>query len=191
MDPEDVIENNRMSVEQWDTVCRAAGVPDAVREALRNSDAPDSERTALALAAVERSAPPVRTIRQHNDETLDNPVILRNAVVNFYDAVNRGEQPSGQAAEVFAQGERALAERLCRNAGIATIGLSDAEVVRRAATTSDFPLIAGGTFNLAMRRELDAAASLWLLCLVAIVFQHSMQKHAALLIGPVLQSPTN
>ncbi|MCH4541522.1 Mu-like prophage major head subunit gpT family protein [Ochrobactrum sp. A-1] len=159
MDPEDVIENNRMSVEQWDTVCRAAGVPDAVREALRNSDAPDSERTALALAAVERGAPPVRTIRQHNDETLDNPVVLRNAVVNFYDAVNRGEQPNGQAAEVFAQGERALAERLCRNAGIATIGLSDAEVVRRAATTSDFPLIAGGTFNLAMRRELDAAAS--------------------------------
>lgn len=159
MDPEDVIENNRMSVEQWDTVCRAAGVPDAVREALRNSDAPDSERTALALAAVERSAPPVRTIRQHNDDTLDNPVVLRNAVVNFYDAVNRGEQPNGQAAEVFAQGERALAERLCRNAGITTIGLSDAEVVRRAATTSDFPLIAGGTFNLAMRRELDAAAS--------------------------------
>ncbi|KAB0572622.1 HK97 family phage prohead protease [Brucella pituitosa] len=159
MDPEDVIEINRMSVEQWDTVCRAAGVPDAVREALRNSDAPDSERTALALAAVERSAPPVRTIRQHNDDTLDNPVVLRNAVVNFYDAVNRGEQPNGQAAEVFAQGERALAERLCRNAGITTIGLSDAEVVRRAATTSDFPLIAGGTFNLAMRRELDAAAS--------------------------------
>ncbi len=159
MDPEETTQINRMTVEQWDTVCRAAGVPDAVREALRNSDTPDSERTALALAAVERSTPQVRTLRQHNDETLDNPVVLRNAVVNFYDTVNRGEQPSGQAAEVFAQGERALAERLCRSAGIATVGLSDAEVVRRAATTSDFPIIAGGTFNLAMRRELDAAAS--------------------------------
>ncbi|MEN5276434.1 hypothetical protein ABE527_05735 [Brucella sp. TWI432] len=152
-------QENRMSAEQWDTVCRAAGVPDAVREALRNSDASDADRTALALAAVERNAPPVRTIRQHNDQTFDNPVVLRDAVISFYDAVNRGEQPNGQAAEVFAQGERALAERLCRNAGIATTGLSDAEVVRRAATTSDFPIIAGGTFNLSMRRELDAASS--------------------------------
>jgi phage head maturation protease len=158
-DIQDEEQETRMSAEQWDTVCRAAGVPDAVREALRNSDASDADRTALALAAVERNAPPVRTIRQHNDQTLDNPIVLRDAVISFYDAVNRGEQPSGQAAEVFAQGERALAERLCRNAGIATAGLSDAEVVRRASTTSDFPIIAGGTFNLSMRRELDAASS--------------------------------
>jgi hypothetical protein len=163
MDPEEIIEETppeaRMTAEQWDTVCRAAGVPDAVREALRESDAPDADRTRLALAAVERGTPPVRTVRQHNDQTLDNPAVLRNAVIGFYDAVNRGEAPAGQAAEVFAQGERALAERLCRNAGISTVGLSDAEVIRRAATTSDFPIIAGGTFNLAMRRELDAAAS--------------------------------
>lgn len=149
----------RMTAEQWDTVCRAAGVPDAVREALRDCDASDAERTRLALAAVERGAPNVRTVRQHNDETLDNPVVLRNAVINFYDAVNRGEAPTGPAAEVFAHGERALAERLCRNAGVSTVGLSDAEVIRRAATTSDFPIIAGGTFNLAMRRELEVAAS--------------------------------
>ncbi len=56
---------------------------------VRNSDTPDSERTALALAAVERGTPQVRTLRQHNDETLDNPVVLRNAVVNFYDTVSR------------------------------------------------------------------------------------------------------
>lgn len=150
----------RMTPEQFDTVCRAAGVPDEVRMALRDSDAPDADRTRLALAAVERSSTPIRTVRQpENDQTLDNPVVLRNAVVGFYDARNRGVEPEGPAREVFAQGERALAERLCRNAGIATVGLSDAEVIRRAATTSDFPIIAGDTFNLSMRRELDAAAA--------------------------------
>lgn len=150
----------RMTAEQFDTVCRAAGVPDTIRTALRDNDAPDAERMRLALAAIERAAPAITTTRRaHNDQTLDNPMVLRNAVVGFYDAVNRGEAPAGQAAEVFAQGERALAERLCRNAGIATIGLSDAEVIRRAATTSDFPIIAGSTFNLAMRRELDAATA--------------------------------
>lgn len=162
MDPE-VIEDNqtetRMSPEQWDTVCRAAGVPDDVRQALRTSDAGDEDKMRIALAATENRQPTIRTVRQHNDQSLDNPAVLRNAVIGFYDAVNRGEAPAGQAAEVFAQGERALAERLCRNAGVSTVGLSDAEVIRRAATTSDFPIIAGGTFNLAMRRELDGAAS--------------------------------
>lgn len=159
MDPE-TIEETRMTPEQWDTVCRAAGVPDDVREALRASEAGDDEKMRLALAATENRQTNVRTVRQqHNETTLDNPGVLRAAVIEFYDTVNRGEAPTGQAAEVFAQGERALAERLCRNSGISTVGLSDAEVIRRATTTSDFPIIAGGTFNLAMRRELDAAAS--------------------------------
>ncbi len=158
MDPA-TTEMTRMTPVQWDTVCRAAGVPDDVREALRESDAADEDKMRLALAATENRQPTVRTVRQHNDQTLDNPSVLRTAVIEFYDAVNRGEAPTGQAAEVFAQGERALAERLCRNAGISTIGLADAEVIRRAATTSDFPIIAGGTFNLAMRREMEAAAS--------------------------------
>ena len=159
MDPEDDVIETRMTPEQWDTVCRAAGVPDDVREALRASDAADDEKMRIALAATENRQTSVRTARQHNDQSLDNPDVLRTAVIGFYDAVNRGEAPTGQAAEVFAQGERALNERLCRNAGISTVGLSDAEVSRRAATTPDFPIIAGGTFNLAMRRELDAAAS--------------------------------
>lgn len=163
VDPDEIEETQtetRMTPDQFDTVCRAAGVPDNVRLALRDSDAPDADRTRLALAAVERSSTPIRTVRQpSSDQTLDNPVVLRNAVVGFYDARNRGVEPEGPAREVFAQGERALAERLCRNAGIATLGLSDAEVIRRAATTSDFPIIAGDTFNLAMRRELDAAAA--------------------------------
>ncbi|NBN64753.1 hypothetical protein [Pannonibacter tanglangensis] len=158
--PSELETETRMTPAAFDTVCRAAGVPDDVREALRDSDAPDAEKMRLALAAVERAAPALRTVRSgHNDETFDNPGVLRAAVVEFFDTVNRGETPTGRAAEVFAQGERALAERMCRNAGITTVGLSDAEVIRRAATTSDFPIIAGATFNLAMRRELDAAAS--------------------------------
>ncbi|MFN4125253.1 hypothetical protein [Pannonibacter indicus] len=159
MPPEIEVEY-RMKPEDFDTVCRAAGVPDDVREALRDSGVPDAEKMKLALAAVERAVPPVRTVRSgHNEDTLDNPGVLRAAVVEFFDTVNRGGEPTGRAAEVFAQGERALAERICRNAGIATAGLTDAEVIRRAATTSDFPIIAGTTFNLAMRRELEAAAA--------------------------------
>ncbi|SIS71530.1 hypothetical protein [Paracoccus saliphilus] len=156
----DTTEPTRMTADQFDTVCRAAGVPDNVREVLRASEADDSDRMRLALASIEAGQTTIRTVnRGHNDQTLDNPEVLRSAVIGFYDARNRGEAPTGQAAEVFAQGERALAERLCRNHGINTLGLSDAEVIRRAATTSDFPIIAGGTFNLAMRREMEAAAA--------------------------------
>lgn len=149
----------RMTPEQWDTICRAAGIPDEIRISLRDSEAEDSDKMKIALAATERSATPVGTTIKHNDQTLDNPGNLRMAVIDFYDTINRGEQPTGPAAEVFANGERGLAERICRSAGISTVGLTDQELIRRAATTSDFAIIAGGTHNLAMRRELEAAAS--------------------------------
>lgn len=156
---EDESSSPRASAESFATICRAAGVPDAVRDSLAALDASDDVRLRMALRAVERQQPVIQTTLAHNDNTLDNPAVLRGAVAGFYDAVNRGAAPEGPAAAVFAQGERALAERFCRAAGISTLGLSDAEVCRRAATTSDFALVAGGTFNLAMRREMEGAAA--------------------------------
>lgn len=157
--PDPQAEAVRMTAEQWDTICRAAGIPDEIRTSLRDSDALDADKMKIALAATERAAATVNTTRGQNDQTLDNPGSLRTAVIEFYDTINRGEQPAGAAAEVFANGERGLAERLCRSAGISTVGLTDLDLIRRAATTSDFAIIAGGTHNLAMRRELGAAVS--------------------------------
>lgn len=157
--PADPAPVNRMSDDAFTIICRNAGVPDEIRNALASSPASDDVRLRMALAAVERQQPVIQTNRAHNDNSLDNPAVLRTALSGFYDAINRGAAPEGAAAGLFAQGERAVAERLCRNAGIETLGLTDAEVMRRAATTGDFAIAAGATFGLAMRREMEAAAS--------------------------------
>ncbi len=147
-----------MTQAQLETICRAVNVPQDIADAVNASNAPDAEKMAIIRAAIP-AQPVIRTAANHNDASLDNPAVLRRAAIEYFDAHNRGEAPTGQAIEVFANGERGLAERICRSNGINTTGLSDQEVNRRAVTTSDFPIIAGGTFNLAMRRELDTSAA--------------------------------
>lgn len=158
-DNDDPVIETRMTAEQWDTVCRSAGVPDAVREAIRESDAEDADKMKIALAAVEKKTPTVRSDRRPDDQTLDNPTVLRQAAINAFDAINRGQAPEGVASAVFAEGEVAFAKRLLRNAGENIVGMSDSMVLRNAAATSDYAIIAGGTFNLSMRREYEAQAS--------------------------------
>lgn len=166
MDPETLEQDQQqtnddvcLTDEQWDTLCRSAGVSDEVRDVIKRSNVPDADKMRMAYATVQSAKTPARVAAPHNEQTLDNPTVLRNAVIEHYDAINRGEEPANQARDVFAQGERALAERLCRMNNIDTLGMSDADVKRSAQTTSDFAIIAGGTFNLAMRREFENAAS--------------------------------
>lgn len=84
---------------------------------------------------------------------------MRRAAIEAFDAINRGVAPTGVASAVFAQGEAAFARRLLRNAGQSVSGMSDTLVMRNAAATSDYAIIAGGTFNLSMRREYEATIS--------------------------------
>lgn len=143
---------------QLRSLAKAAGVTDAVIEAVISTDATTDQKMQTMLATLS-AKPTVRSATQHNDETLDNPQVLRRAAVEAFDAMNRNVAPEGIAASVFADGEAAFARRLLRNAGENIAGLSDSMVLRNAAATSDYAIIAGGTFNLSMRREYEAQAS--------------------------------
>lgn len=149
-----------LSADQFETICRSAGVPQDVIDALAASDAPDAERLALARAAI----PEKPTVRSgggsdHNAGSLDNPTVLRAAAVEAFDIVIRGEEATGQAAALLGEGEAGIARRILRAAGQSTFGLSDETVKRNAAATDDYAIIAGSTFNLAMRREFEAVKS--------------------------------
>lgn len=152
---EDVSQSNDI---QLRSLALAAGVADTVINAVLATDATTEQKMQTMLATL-NAKPTVRTASNHNDETLDNPQVLRRAAVEAFDAVNRGEAPAGNAAAVFADGEAAFARRLLRNAGENIIGLSDDMVKRNAAATSDYAIIAGATFNLSMRREYEAQSS--------------------------------
>lgn len=143
---------------QLRSLAKAAGVADQVIDAVLVTDATTEQKMQTMLATL-NAKPTVRTASSHNDETLDNPQVLRRAAVEAFDAINRGEAPTGNAIAVFADGEAAFARRLLRNAGENIVGLSDDVVKRNAAATSDYAMIAGATFNLSMRREYEAQSS--------------------------------
>lgn len=143
---------------QLRSLAKAAGVSEQVVDAVLATDTTTEQKMQTMLATL-NAKPIVRTATAHNDETLDNPAVLRRAAIDAFDAMNRGEQPQGAAASVFADGEAAFARRLLRNAGENITGLSDDMVKRSAATTSDYAIIAGATFNLSMRREYEAHAA--------------------------------
>lgn len=157
-DPSETNDDPPVNDVQLRSLAKAAGVADQVVEAVLATDATTEQKMQTMLATL-NAKPTVRTATNHNDETLDNPAVLRRAAVDAFDAMNRGEQPQGAAASVFADGEAAFARRLLRNAGENIVGLSDDAVKRNAATTSDYAIIAGATFNLSMRREYEAQAS--------------------------------
>ena len=140
------------------TLARSAGIADATIDGVLSRDA-NSETRMRALLESLGTAPTVRSAGNHNEDTLDNPQVLCRAAIDAFDAINRGQAPTGAASAVFAEGEAAFARRLLRNAGQNIAGLSDALVLRNAAATADYAIIAGGTFNLSMRREYEAALS--------------------------------
>lgn len=143
---------------QLRSLAKAAGVTDAVIEAVLATDATTDQKMQTMLGTL-NAKPTVRSASHQNDETLDNPLVLRRAAIEAFDAINRGQQPEGIAAGVFADGEAALARRLLRNAGENIVGMNDDQVKRNAAATSDYAIIAGATFNLSMRREYEGQAS--------------------------------
>lgn len=143
---------------QLRSLAKAAGVNDPVIDAVLATDASTEQKMQTMLATLS-AKPTVRTASNHNDETLENPQVLRRAAVEAFDAINRGEIPAGNASAVFADGEASFARRLLRNAGENIVGLSDEVVKRNAAATSDYAIIAGATFNLSMRREYEAQSA--------------------------------
>lgn len=160
MDPETITEDNAgLDDDKLRGLATAAGVAAETIDEIIASDGTAEEKMQKLLASL-GTKPAVRSASPaHNDQTIDNPIVLRNAAIEAFDAINRGVAPTGPASAVFAQGEAAFARRLLRNAGQPVTGLSDVMVLRNAAATSDYAIIAGGTFNLSMRREYEAAES--------------------------------
>lgn len=149
-------ENNPPENVQLRSLALAAGVAETIIDAVLATDATTDQKMQTMLATL-NAKPTVRaTSNGHNEQTLDNPIALRRAAVEAFDAINRNAAPEGAAAAVFADGEVAFARRLLRMAGQEVGGLPDSVVLRNAAATSDYALIAGATFNLSMRREYEA-----------------------------------
>lgn len=98
----------------------------------------------------------VPTNGTHNESTLDNPANMRGALIDALASRAAGSQPSDQARQftsysIVDVAATSMGER-------ATFGRNDVDIIQRALTTGDFPLILEGVNHQLMRREYDRAA---------------------------------
>jgi hypothetical protein len=98
-------------------------------------------------------------IRVGGQRTLDDPQQYRDALVEGLAARIVGAEPQGMARDAVAGSWAELHRRHLRRSGQSVTGLSDVEVLQRALSTSDMPIIAGAAVNIAIRRTYDAAVS--------------------------------
>lgn len=121
-------------------------------------DEPETARRA-ALDQIRRRTAPAAIRPRHDAETLDNPDVYRRAAVASIVGRIVGEEAKGPARELQAAEWDDFHKQHLRRAGVSTTGLSRSEIIVRALTTSDMPLIAGEAFNQSVRRTYEAAAS--------------------------------
>ncbi|MCV6548567.1 MAG: HK97 family phage prohead protease [Cohaesibacter sp.] len=110
------------------------------------------EVNAAALAALQkRTSAPVNST--HNDSTLDNPENMRAAMSDALASRAMGAQPSEQSRQFMSY---SIADVAAASMGErAQFGRNDIDVVQRALSTGDFPLILEGVNNQIMRAEYD------------------------------------
>ena len=92
-------------------------------------------------------------------DTFDNPDFFRRAAVDSIVCRMTGETPQGAVRELAGLSWADFHRRHLRQAGQSVAGLSDTEVITRALTTSDLPLIAGASVNIRIRQTYEAAVS--------------------------------
>ena len=101
--------------------------------------------------------------RQHDIHTtrrgLDDPETYHRAAVDGLVARMTNTEAQGPARELQSLSWPELHRRHLRQAGHSVAGLSDVEVITRALSTSDMPIIAGEATNIMIRRTYDAALS--------------------------------
>jgi hypothetical protein len=102
---------------------------------------------------------PALEIRTTRAQSLDDPDVYRRAAVDSLVARTTGSEPQGAARELAGLSWVDFHRRHLRRAGQSVAGLSDAEVIHRALSTSDLPLLAGDAFGISIRRTYDAALS--------------------------------
>ena len=89
---------------------------------------------------------------------LDEPETYRRAMVDAIVTHAGGSEPTGPARELAALSWPDLHRRHLRQTGQSASG-SDAEVIVRALSTSDMPIIAGAAVNVDLRRTYNSSLS--------------------------------
>lgn len=141
------------------TLCRSLGLPQAFEDEALDSPWDDAEFNRRALEQVAaRTSTNVQT-RQHNSETLDNPEVYRRAAAGALQSFITGTAAEGPATQLTALGWEGFHRDICRRNGFTTTGMDTAEIIARALTTSDMPMIAAPALNQSMRRTYEALLS--------------------------------
>jgi hypothetical protein len=135
-------------------LCRTLGLSREIEERAIDDQWSDTE---IMDRLIERGGGSIRSTRQH--VTLDDPQTFRRAAVDSLVCRMSGREPQGQARELASLSWPNFHRRVLRASGQSIAGLSDQEVIIRALSTSDLPLIAGEAYNLNMRRVYEASAS--------------------------------
>jgi hypothetical protein len=152
----------RTRVSEIMTFARLAGLPDTW--AAEHIDAGTDSNTARerALAAVKANAThrvhPVAAYDLSHNQTFDNPAFARAAMAEAL-AARVTREALSQPARAFAGASLVDIARtvLEHDGGRSARQMAPAEVVRRALSTSDFPLLLGSAMSRVLQQRLAAA----------------------------------
>jgi len=144
----------------WREICRRENLSQEFIDSVCDSDMTDDHFRMLVAEGVRLRAGITAQVqsRSHNDNTLDNPTVFRTAATDALVAFITGQPAKDQAAQLASNGWIGFHREILRNAGLATTG-DDAEVIARALSTSDLPLIAAPALNQSLRRTYEALLS--------------------------------
>lgn len=144
----------------WREICRRENLSQEFIDSVCDSDMTDDHFRMLVAEGVRLRAGITTQVqsRSHNDNTLDNPTVFRGAATAALVAFITGEEAKDQAAQLASNGWIGFHREILRNAGQPTTG-DDAEIIARALSTSDLPLIAAPALNQSLRRTYEALLS--------------------------------
>lgn len=153
---DDRVQRNRT----WREICRRENLSQEFIDSVCDSDMTDDHFRMLVAEGVRLRAGITSQVqsRSHNDNTLDNPTVFRGAATAALVAFITGEEAKDQAAQLASNGWIGFHREILRRAGQPTTG-DDADIIARAMTTSDLPMIAAPALNQTLRRTYEALTS--------------------------------
>lgn len=153
---DDRVKRNR----SWREICRREKLSQEFIDSVCDSDMTDEHFRMLVAEGVRVRAGITAQVQAgaHNDNTLDNPAVFRTAATAALVAFITGQEAKDQAAQLTSNGWIGFHREILRNAGQPTTG-DDAEIIGRAMSTSDLPLISAPALNQSLRRTYEALLS--------------------------------
>lgn len=154
-DDDDIEDRNGSDADRIRALGRELGRRNQAAEAIAEGLTYDEFRTRMRNGSYTVDI----TTTTHNLGTLDNPDAYRRAAVDSIVCRMTGDAPQGAARELAGSTWVEFHRQHLRRRGQSVTGLSDNEIVTRALSTSDLPLIAGEAVNINVRRTYEAAQS--------------------------------